>query len=74
MRIFVTAKPKARQQEVKKMEGAYYRVSVKEAPQGGKANRAIERTLAEYFQVPVARVSIISGHSSRKKVVEIQIE
>ena len=46
-------------------------VAVKEPPKDGKANRAIERALAEYFNVPPSRVRIVSGHASRENVVEI---
>ena len=37
----------------------------------GKANRAIEKALAEYFDVPTSRVRIISGQTAKEKVVEI---
>ena len=47
-------------------------VSVKERPIDGKANRAIEKAIAEYFHVPVSRVRIVSGHTSREKIIEIE--
>jgi uncharacterized protein YggU (UPF0235/DUF167 family) len=77
MKIFIKAKPGAKVESVRKVEGlltgpAQFVVSVKEPPAGGKANRAIERALAEYFHVPPSRVRIVSGHASREKVVEVE--
>lgn len=84
MKIFVKAKPKARVEKVellsqealnfdgKKGEPAIYKVSVKEPPVGGRANQAIIKALANYFDVSLSGVKLISGHSSRLKVFEIQ--
>lgn len=46
-------------------------VSVKEPPIQGRANEAIIRVLAEHFGVAKSQVRIVSGHTSRQKVVEI---
>lgn len=46
-------------------------VGVKAKPVGGKANAEVVKKIAGYFNVPVSRVTIISGHTSRRKVVEI---
>jgi len=46
-------------------------VSVKEPPEKGKANTAIRNALAVYFKTASARVKIISGYSSRNKIIEI---
>lgn len=84
MKIFIKAKPGAKTESVREIEGLFpasgdkaetapqFVVSVKEPPTDGKANRAIERALAEYFHVPPARVRIVSGHASREKVVEVK--
>lgn len=37
----------------------------------GKANQAVVRALAEALRVPVAAVRIVSGQSSRTKVVQV---
>ncbi len=46
-------------------------VSVKEPAVDGRANRAIEKALAEHFKVPASFVRIVRGHSAKEKVVEI---
>ena len=71
MKIFVRAKPSAREERVEKLDDVNYAVSVKEPPVHGRANAAIVKALVAHFNVPVASVHIISGHTSRQKVVEI---
>jgi uncharacterized protein YggU (UPF0235/DUF167 family) len=85
MKIIVKAKTKARINKVErvkqpsidfslgrdKAESVIYKVSVKEAPVAGKANVAIINALAEYFDIAPARVILVSGQSSLRKVFEI---
>ena len=73
MKIFVKAKPNAREEEVLRVDENHFVVAVKEPPVGGKANEAIVRALAKYFKIPKSQVRITSGHTSRQKVVEIKI-
>jgi uncharacterized protein len=72
MRVFVSAKPFAREQKVIKIDDTHFEISVKEPPIQGKANSAISRALAEYFGIMVSRVRLISGYSSRQKVFSIE--
>ncbi len=78
MRIFVKAKPRAKKEGIIPPQAGLfadgeeiYTVSVKEPPEDGKANEAIVRVLAKHFKVPKSQVRIISGQTSKKKVVEI---
>jgi uncharacterized protein (TIGR00251 family) len=43
-------------------------VKVRKPPEGGRANLALVKLLSKHFN---ARVKIISGFSSRRKLVEI---
>ena len=79
MRISVKVKPASRQENIEKIgppKGEageeQYQISVKEPPAQGRANKAVIKLLAEYFQVSPSRVSIVSGHTSRTKIVEIR--
>ena len=47
------------------------RVRVAAAPADGKANEAVARLLARAAGVPISRVRIVSGASSRTKLVEL---
>lgn len=71
MRIFVTAKPGAKKEFVKKIDETTFVVAVKEPPVQGRANNAIIKALADYFQISPDRVRIIGGLTSRQKTVEI---
>lgn len=71
MKINVKAKPGSREEKVEKIDEQNYVVSVKEPPVKGKANEAIRNALAIYFKTGSSKVKIVSGYSSRNKVVEI---
>ena len=71
MRIFVKAKPNSREEKVEKVDDLNYVVSVKEPPIKGKANEAVRNALAVYFKTGSSCVKIISGFSSRNKVIVI---
>jgi len=71
MKINVRAKPRAREAKVEKIDEGNFVVSVKEPPIQGKANFAIARALAVYFDVPSFQVKLISGTSSKQKIFEI---
>lgn len=72
MKIFVTAKPSAKEERVEEIDPTHVVVAVKEPPVQGRANHAIVKALASHFGVPVSRVRIIAGHTSRRKVVEME--
>jgi uncharacterized protein YggU (UPF0235/DUF167 family) len=79
MKIFVTAKPRAKIPSIKKLEGLFdeqkasprFIVAVKEPPVDGRANYTIQKILAEYFKVSPSKIRLISGQSSRSKVFEL---
>jgi hypothetical protein len=71
MKIFVKAKPSSKEERVEKVDDENYIVSVKEPPVKGLANQAIIRSLAEYFKMSQSKISIVSGYTSRNKIIEI---
>ncbi len=71
MKIVVKAKPGAKIEKIEKVDGKNFTVSVKEPPIKGRANQAIVKALAEYFKIPSSKVKIISGYTSKQKVIEI---
>jgi len=46
-------------------------VFVRERAVDGAANDGVVKVLAEHFGVPKSRVTIVRGHTSRNKLVEI---
>ena len=72
MRIFVSVKPKAREEKVEKIDEIHYKVSVTEPPVDGKANKAVIGALAGYFGVAKFNVLLVSGVGSREKVFDVE--
>ena len=73
MRIFVRAKPKSKREYVKRIGDLRFVVAVKEAPEKGKANQAIAKALAEFFNIQLSSVILVSGQTSKQKIFEIPI-
>ncbi len=71
MKIFVKAKPSAKEEKIEKISETNFVVWVKEPPIKGKANRAIAKAIAAHFNVAPSQVRLVSGSSSRQKVFEI---
>ena len=74
MRISVRVKPRSKTEGVtKEMDGDVYVVRVKEPPVEGKANRAVVKLLAKHFGVPENRLRIVSGLTSKNKIIEVML-
>lgn len=71
MKIIVKIKPNSRKEEIRKIDDKNFIVAVKEPPVDGKANKALVKALAKYFNVSSSAVRIASGHASKQKIVEI---
>lgn len=71
MKINIKVKPAAQENKIEKIDEEHYVISVKEPPIQGRANRALIFLLADYFQIPSSGVQIISGHTSRNKIISI---
>lgn len=72
MRFFVSVKPNAKAEKVTS-DGAKLTVAVTAPPREGKANEAVIAALAAHFKVTKSKIAIVSGHTSRRKVVEIPV-
>ena len=71
MRIFVTAKPSAKETLLQRIDDTHFRIAVREPPIQGRANAAIMKELADHLEVSSSRITLISGFSSKQKVFEI---
>ena len=69
--MFITAKPNAKGNRVEQLDETHFKVFVKAPPKDGRANRAVIETLSEYLGLPKSRFSIVSGGTSKTKVVEL---
>ena len=69
LRLRVT--PGARSTGIVGRQGDAWKVRVTAAPEHGRANDAVLRLLAEALGVPRDDVTLVSGHGSREKTVEL---
>ena len=68
MKIWVTVKPQAKREKVKKLADGEYAVSVRAPAREGRANEAVIEVLAGYFSVSKSSVKIIRGQTGRRKL------
>lgn len=71
MRIKVRVQVNSKKPGVEELGEGEYRVRVNAKPVDGAANIRLIEILAEYFKVSFGAIRIISGATSREKVVEI---
>ena len=68
--ITVKVVPNARKNEVIPEEGCF-RVRVSAPAADGKANKAVIKLLAAYFEVKERNISIVKGEKSREKQIRL---
>ena len=71
MRIRVRVKPGVREEKVSRDPDGSLLVSVRARAQEGKANEAVVKAVAKALRVPKSSVRIVSGLSSRTKMLEV---
>lgn len=69
--IRVRVKPRSRRRGVFGLTGSELSVAVGSPPDKGRANSETLETLAGWLGLPVSRLSILSGASSRSKRVSV---
>ena len=70
-RVRLRVSPGAARAAVVGRHGDGWKLRVAAAPERGKANEAVLALLAETLAVPRASVTLVSGGSSRDKIVEL---
>ena len=73
MKIFIKVIPKSKKQDIQKIGESEYKVKLLSSPEKGKANLELISLLAEYFGVSKNAVIITAGHTSKSKIVKINI-
>jgi hypothetical protein len=69
--VRVRVHPRARRDRIAGVHGDALKVEVTTPPEGGAANRAVERLLAAALGVPARDVAVVVGATSRSKVVAV---
>ena len=70
-RVTVHVTPRSGRDEVVGWRGTELGVRVTAPPDGGRANAAVEKTLAAALGVPKTSVRVVRGHTARIKSIEV---
>jgi uncharacterized protein len=70
-RLRLRVSPGARSADVVGRHGEAWKVRVAAPPEGGRANEAVVRLLADALSLPRDAVTLVSGHRTRDKVVQL---
>ena len=70
MRIEIKVFPKSSRNELVEKNGLF-KAYITEAPEKGKANKAVMGLVAEKFNVSKNKVTIVRGMKNRNKIVEV---
>jgi uncharacterized protein (TIGR00251 family) len=71
-RVRLRVAPGATRAGVVGRHGEAWKVRVTAAPEGGRANEAVVRLLADTLSLPREAVTLVSGHGARDKIVELE--
>ena len=63
----VRAQPRARRNEVRRIQDGALKVCVTQAPEKGKANKAIVEVLAKWLGLRRSQIELISGETASQK-------
>ncbi len=68
----IRIQPRASQNEIIVMEGGGFKIRLTAPPVDGAANDALIRFLADTLSVTRSQIEIVSGHTSKNKIVRIE--
>lgn len=71
MKILAKVKAGARKNLVEKITDNNYRIWITQPPEKGRANKAVIKILAEYFNITPSQITIVSGETSNIKIIRL---
>jgi uncharacterized protein (TIGR00251 family) len=71
-RLKLRVSPRSRRPGIAGRHGDAWKIRVAEPPEDGRANEAVLDLLARTLDLPRSRFALVSGHSSREKIVVLQ--
>lgn len=54
------------------VQGSHISIGLKARPVKGRANRELVKKLANYFKVSATQIRIVSGYTSKRKVIVVE--
>ncbi len=69
----VFLKPGSKRDRIVAVEGSKVTLSVSAPPVDGRANEAMMRFLSKILHIPKSSINLVTGHTSRHKIVRIGI-
>ncbi len=70
--ITLIVKPQSKQADIKQIDTTTYEIAIKAKPEKGKANKEIIELLAKFFNIKKNQITIVKGHKSRQKIIQIE--
>ena len=71
MKISVKVKPNSKAEKIEKAGEGEFTLCVKAPAKEGRANQAVTKLLSEYFNIPKSKITILKGHISKNKIIEL---
>lgn len=70
--INLIVKPRSKQVIITQLDPTTYEIAIKSKPEKGKANKEIIEELANFFKIKKSQITILKGHKSRHKIIQIE--
>jgi len=71
--VTILVSTNAKKQDIKKVSKDKFKVRLMSKPEKGKANKELVELLSKFFGVYKQKIEIISGHTSKKKKVNVKL-
>ncbi|OGC84876.1 hypothetical protein A3F55_00125 [Candidatus Adlerbacteria bacterium RIFCSPHIGHO2_12_FULL_53_18] len=71
MQISVKVAAGAKREAIEALKNNRFKISVKQKPEHGAANKRVVELVAAHFGVPVKKVRIIKGHKTPSKILDV---
>lgn len=71
MKITAKVIPNASKSEIISINNNEFKIKVQTPPEDGKANKEVIKLLAKHFNTSKSKIKIISGKTTRLKIIEI---
>ncbi|MBN1551838.1 DUF167 domain-containing protein [bacterium] len=71
-RITIKVQPKGSKTKIMEVTDDVIRIKVQASPEKGAANADLLKFLSKKLHIPKSKIEIVSGHTSRLKIIEFE--